>query len=125
VAPSATLAPPPTALTPDDAPPWDCVVCSLTAAEPGGCCSPPCVTAAEGELERNLRRLAQLRSRGADGDLRRQLAERNGRLSSALLRWRPSAPADGHVPSDVAVADPGERVARRAGHSDRRRHDHL
>lgn len=69
----------------------ECVTCG-GALEVEGCCSSSCALEAHRECERNA---AALRRGpiGADGDERRQLAERNGRLTSALLRWRAAAPS--------------------------------
>ncbi len=69
-----------------------CLVCSGSAPQPDGCCSPACAHLAHLELQATSRRL-QDRSGGAGSESasgvdHRRLAERAGRLSSALLRWR-------------------------------------
>jgi hypothetical protein len=68
---------------------WSCIVCGAPTDEVDACCSLPCAQAAQLELQRNVTRLRQLARRLASPDARRSVAERNGRLSSALLRWRP------------------------------------
>jgi hypothetical protein len=87
--------------------PWPCVMCFRSASQPGGCCSTTCAMQAHRELARNAQ---QLRS-GRVGTDARWLAERNGRLSSALLRWRPDAlrsaePAATAMPAPGAVVHP-------------------
>jgi hypothetical protein len=67
-----------------------CVVCATRTSEFDACCSLACVQQAAREVQRNLATLRQLRAPDAPSDTRLRLAERNGRLSSALLRWRPS-----------------------------------
>jgi hypothetical protein len=66
-----------------------CVVCASRIAEFDACCSLSCVQEAAREVERNLAVLRRLRLPDAPSETRLRLAERNGRLSSALLRWRP------------------------------------
>ncbi|MFA9431876.1 hypothetical protein [Egicoccus sp. AB-alg2] len=66
--------------------PQACLVCGMETLA-AGCCSSACAARAHQELGRNA---ALLRSRRLTPDDRRALAERNGRLSSALLRWQPS-----------------------------------
>lgn len=70
-------------------PVWACIMCAAPTQQADACCSLPCVQAAQRELQRNVTRLRQLARRLAPPDARRRVAERNGRLSSALLRWRP------------------------------------
>lgn len=89
--------------TPAGSTPWACVMCDRSAPEPGGCCSTRCASDAQAALEHNARLLRRLRRHGGDAARARRLAERNGHLSSALLRWRP-APTD-TVPPAVATAD--------------------
>jgi hypothetical protein len=67
-----------------------CVVCATRTPEFDACCSVECVEEAAREVQRNLAVLRRLQSPDAPSETRLQLAERNGRLSSALLRWRPS-----------------------------------
>jgi hypothetical protein len=62
-----------------------CVVCD----EPTGradveLCSRSCLDEARAEIEANV-----AAARGADGDRRLDLMERNGTLTSALIRWSP------------------------------------
>jgi hypothetical protein len=71
-----------------------CVVCGEEAPEFGACCSSRCAGEAQRQLRRNAVRLRRLESRGAH-ELRHRLSERNGRLMSAILRWRP----EGQEPS--------------------------
>jgi hypothetical protein len=66
-----------------------CVVCAARTPEFDACCSSDCVRAAAQELQRNKAVLRRLRMPDAPSETRLRLAERNGRLSSALLRWRP------------------------------------
>jgi hypothetical protein len=66
-----------------------CVVCAAATVEFNACCSLSCVQEAASEFERNLAVLRRLRSPDAPSETRLRLAERNGRLSSALLRWQP------------------------------------
>lgn len=73
---------------------FGCVVCGEHAPEVGACCSSRCAGEAQRQLRRNAARLRRLGRRDPQ-DLRLRLAERNGRLMSAILRWRP----DGHEPS--------------------------
>jgi hypothetical protein len=65
-----------------------CVVCAARTPEFDACCSLECVKAAAREVKRNLAVLRKLRSPDVPSETRLRLAERNGRLSSALLRWR-------------------------------------
>jgi hypothetical protein len=81
--------------------PWPCVMCFRSASQPGGCCSTTCAIEAHRELARNAH---QLRRRRAGTDAR-WLAERNGRLSSALLRWRPTTSRSAE-PTTAARPDP-------------------
>jgi hypothetical protein len=69
--------------------PCSCIICDAPTDQVDACCSLPCAQAAQRELQRNVTRLRQLARRLAPPDARRRVAERNGRLSSALLRWRP------------------------------------
>lgn len=78
--------------TPVGSTPWACVMCDRSAAEPGGCCSAACASDARWELDHNTRALRRIRGLGGDSARARRLAERNGHLSSALLRWQPAAP---------------------------------
>jgi hypothetical protein len=73
----------------DDAADPICVVCAAHTVECTACCSLPCVQEAAREVERNLAVLRGLRLHDAPSETRLRLAERNGRLSSALLRWQP------------------------------------
>jgi hypothetical protein len=66
-----------------------CLICAERTAEFDSCCSLGCVQEAAREVERNLAVLRQLGSPDVPSETRLRLAERNGRLSSALLRWRP------------------------------------
>lgn len=73
----------------------NCLICSGAAAQPDGCCSAACAHLAHVELQAASRRLqARAAEAGEAGDGAgggeglRALAERAGRLSSALLRWR-------------------------------------
>jgi predicted nucleic acid-binding Zn ribbon protein len=75
-----------------------CVVCAARISEFDACCSLSCVKEAAREVQRNLAVLRQLRTPDAPSETRLRLAERNGRLSSALLRWRPSI--------DLTAAEP-------------------
>jgi hypothetical protein len=71
-----------------------CVICGADAPEAGACCSSRCAGEAQRQLRRNAARLRRLERRDAH-ELRHHLSERNGRLMSAILRWRPEA----HEPS--------------------------
>jgi hypothetical protein len=73
----------------DDAVDPSCIICAAATVEIDACCSLPCVQEAAREVERNLAVLQGSRSPDAPSETRRRLAERNGRLSSALLRWQP------------------------------------
>jgi hypothetical protein len=86
--------------TPIGVTPWPCVMCFRSASQPGGCCSTTCAIEAQEELDRNAHRLRS-RHAGHDAGTARWLAERNGRLSSALLRWR-STTTPRSEPSAVA-----------------------
>lgn len=66
-----------------------CVVCSGPSEQAESCCSLDCATQAERELRANTTRIRRVNGDPAAVDLRRTIAERNGRLTSALLRWRP------------------------------------
>lgn len=68
-----------------------CLMCGGTTNEVDACCSLTCVRLAERELRGNARRIRHLGRQVGSADARRVLAERNGRLSSALLRWRPAS----------------------------------
>jgi hypothetical protein len=68
-----------------------CVVCATRTPEFDACCSVECAEEAAREVQRNLAVLRRLRLPDAPSETRLRLAERNGRLSSALLRWRPSS----------------------------------
>jgi predicted nucleic acid-binding Zn ribbon protein len=70
-----------------------CIMCDAPTEQADACCSLPCAQAAQRELQRNVTRLRHLARRLAPPDARRRVAERNGRLSSALLRWRPDSTA--------------------------------
>jgi hypothetical protein len=74
----------------DDAVEPLCIVCASRTAEFDACCSLSCVQEAAREVQRNLAVLRRLRLPDAPSETRLRLAERNGRLSSALLRWRPA-----------------------------------
>jgi len=65
-----------------------CVICGGEAVEIGACCSSRCAGEAQRQLRRNAARLRRLGRRDAH-ELRHHLSERNGRLMSAILRWRP------------------------------------
>jgi predicted nucleic acid-binding Zn ribbon protein len=67
-----------------------CVVCATRTPEFDACCSAECAEEAALEMKRNQAVLRRLRLPDAPSETRLRLAERNGRLSSALLRWRPS-----------------------------------
>jgi hypothetical protein len=67
-----------------------CVVCAARTPEFDACCSVECAEEAAREVQRNLAVLRRLRLPDTPSETRLRLAERNGRLSSALLRWRPS-----------------------------------
>ena len=71
------------------APSYVCIMCEAPTEQADACCSLACAQSAQRELQRNVTRLRQLSRRLAAPDARRRVAERNGRLSSALLRWRP------------------------------------
>jgi predicted nucleic acid-binding Zn ribbon protein len=66
-----------------------CVICSSPTDEVETCCSLACAQLAERELQRNVARIRRMTRHVASTEARRRVAERNGRLSSALLRWRP------------------------------------
>jgi hypothetical protein len=65
-----------------------CVICGEDIPEVGACCSSRCAGEAQRQLRRNAARLRRLERRDAH-ELRHHLSERNGRLMSAILRWRP------------------------------------
>lgn len=67
-----------------------CVICGTGVEEVGACCSSRCAGEAQRQLRRNAARLRRLERRDAP-ELRHHLSERNGRLMSAILRWRPEA----------------------------------
>lgn len=73
-----------------DCPERTCVVCGREVADAGSCCSSRCAGEAQRQLRRNAAQLNRLALRDAP-ERRHQLAERNGRLMSAILRWRPEA----------------------------------
>lgn len=89
-APSETEAPSDVAPAETEVPDPGCVVCGEPSPEPGACCSSRCAGEAQRQLRRNAARLRRLELRDAN-DRRRNLTERNGRLMSAILRWRPEA----------------------------------
>lgn len=66
-----------------------CVICSMPTLEIEGCCSLACAEQAQREVRHNVACLRLLRLDEAAMARRLHLAERNGRLSSALLRYRP------------------------------------
>jgi hypothetical protein len=68
-----------------------CLICGAEAVEAESCCSLSCVESAQRELRANAKRLRRLPRHPDLLDARHELAERNGRLTSALMRWRPSA----------------------------------
>jgi hypothetical protein len=84
-----------------------CVVCGGTSEQPDGCCSLACAQQAEQELRSNTARIRRVNGDPAATQLRRTIAERNGRLTSALLRWRPR-PADGEPTGPPPGPCPGE-----------------
>lgn len=67
-----------------------CVICDDPVDAPGVCCSSPCAGEAQRQVRLNAVEIRRLEIR-AEPEARRELAERNGRLMSALLRWRPDA----------------------------------
>lgn len=69
-----------------------CVVCGDPVEEVGASCSVRCTLQAEQEVRRNAVELRRASSRRWPPERRRTLVERNGYLSSALLRWRPDDP---------------------------------
>jgi hypothetical protein len=94
----AAGAPPPAGMT-------SCLMCGGTTDEVDTCCSLTCVRLAERELQGNASRIRHLGRQVGSADARRVLAERNGRLSSALLRWRPAStdpPVHAVTPSTAA-----------------------
>jgi hypothetical protein len=66
-----------------------CVICAAPTDQVETCCSLACAQRAERELQRNVARIRRMARHVASNEARRRVAERNGRLSSALLRWRP------------------------------------
>jgi predicted nucleic acid-binding Zn ribbon protein len=68
-----------------------CLMCSAPTSEADSCCSLACAEQAQRELRHNVANLRLLRLDDAASERRLRLAERNGRLSSALLRYRPTA----------------------------------
>jgi hypothetical protein len=72
-----------------------CVICAGPSVQPEGCCSLDCARRAESELRTNTARIRRVNGDAAAVALRRTIAERNGRLTSALLRWRPRPDVDG------------------------------
>lgn len=66
-----------------------CVICAAPTDQVVSCCSLACAQQAERELQRNVARIRRMARHVASNEARRRVAERNGRLSSALLRWRP------------------------------------
>ena len=82
------------AVVPGDRSVWTCLVCAGPAAQPEGCCSATCADLADLELQATSRHLQgranDLADDAAGAERHRRLAERAGRLSSALLRWRAS-----------------------------------
>ena len=64
-----------------------CIMCSSAAPQPDGCCSALCAQLAQLELLTTSRRLTDPADDARDAGDRQHLAERAGRLSSALLRW--------------------------------------
>jgi hypothetical protein len=68
----------------------ECLICGAEAIEVDSCCSLSCVEDAQRELRANAKRLRRLPRHPDLLDARHELAERNGRLTSALMRWRPS-----------------------------------
>ena len=87
-----------------------CVVCGGPSEQPEGCCSLECARRAEQELRCNTARIRRANGDPAAVELRRTIAERNGRLTSALLRWRPRPAATGSaaVPAPTNPAAPAE-----------------
>jgi hypothetical protein len=84
-----------------------CVVCGGASEQPDGCCSLTCAQQAEQELRSNTARIRRANGDPAGAQLRRTIAERNGRLTSALLRWRPR-PADAADTGSPPGPCPGE-----------------
>lgn len=66
-----------------------CLLCSAPTSESLACCSMHCAREAQREFRWNVELLGGLGHGDAADRERRRLAERNGRLSSALLRYRP------------------------------------
>jgi len=80
--------PPPTEADLDALELTGCVVCGDDAA-PGTVCSRSCAVEAERQVAGNVAELRLLPT-GADARTRRQfLTARNGRLTDAMLTWRP------------------------------------
>lgn len=66
-----------------------CLLCSAPTVESLACCSLYCAEQAQREFRWNVDLLERLGHDDSTAPERRRLAERNGRLSSALLRFRP------------------------------------
>jgi len=66
------------------------VICGAASPEPHACCSVQCVRVAEREISANIGALRRLRTGGASRSERARLTARNGELTSAMLRWRPT-----------------------------------
>jgi hypothetical protein len=93
--------------------PWSCVMCFRSAPQPAGCCSMVCADDANAEFAYNARVLCDLPA-GARPATAHRLAERNGRLSSALLRWHAAGGRAGPSPlAWPATARPVPRPASR------------
>ncbi len=73
---------------------FECLICAVPVEAAASCCSFDCTVAAEREVERNVTLLKGPAGRQMEPESRRQLTERNGQLSAALLSWRPE-PHDG------------------------------
>lgn len=82
-----------------------CVVCGGPSEQPEGCCSLECARRAEQELRANTARIRRVNGDPGAVELRRAIAERNGRLTSALLRWRPR-PTDVPATNGPTAAHP-------------------
>jgi predicted nucleic acid-binding Zn ribbon protein len=65
-----------------------CLVCGTAASADRELCSLSCAVDAHEELRENVETVKRLRRAGAPEERLRALTERNGRLSSALIRWR-------------------------------------
>lgn len=86
---------------------WVCLMCPREVSSAVSCCSERCVRAADRELQDNLRALRHLEHEDHVGAATRQLAERTGHLSSAVLRQAVHRP---HSEPDQRP-DPGHRRA--------------